>query len=135
MSKRQHEKENSWPCKMCGSCCTIMPMSEQLIDRFRDHFQRPVIEEQVFSANDGLMYIKIITPDKKCIFLKTDNKCAIYENRPEICKKFGRKAGNLECVWISPSGRIRSISQVSRIMERKLRTSKGCELYINHQKI
>lgn len=36
---------------------------------------------------------QIKTVDGTCIYLKDDRKCGIYENRPEICRKFNCRGG------------------------------------------
>ena len=35
----------------------------------------------------------------KCPFLRADYRCNIYENRPDVCRKFGQIEA-LPCKWI-----------------------------------
>lgn len=51
-------EDGKWKCTKCGACC---------------HFVRLVIPQ--FDRGDGA-----------CIYLTTENTCAIYETRPEICR-------------------------------------------------
>lgn len=50
----------NFPCTQCGACC-------RRVGKFKD-FPEPVKE------------------DGSCAHLKEDNTCAIYENRPLICR-------------------------------------------------
>lgn len=54
------------------------------------------------------------TEDGDCVFLKLDNTCAIYEDRPQVCKSFGLSGGAMECPNVAPNGRIRSKEEAKR---------------------
>jgi Fe-S-cluster containining protein len=50
-----------------------------------------------------------ITEDALCPFLKENLECAIYEDRPEICKKFGDESHwTLKCPMQHKDGTPRS---------------------------
>src|SRR5208337_2575374 len=100
--------QKPWPCQRCGKCCVVLPMAPDLIINNRNKFQRKVIEEHPFETSPGHYMLSIITDDMNCVFLTKNNLCAIYEDRPEICRKFGHSIGVLECHRVSPSGRIRT---------------------------
>lgn len=53
-----------FPCTACGACCRSIHLIEE---KYKDQFE---VKE------DG----------KTCVHLGNDNKCTIYNDRPEICK-------------------------------------------------
>jgi Fe-S-cluster containining protein len=71
-------------CKNCGACCKQQPADTTPAEQKQ-------IEEKGFTdfleAPDrtGLRFIKR-KKDGSCLFLTEDNKCAVYEVRPTICK-------------------------------------------------
>ena len=112
-------KTKEWPCQHCGWCCEIFPMDTELVNKYRHLFQRPVKKEvktQRFSRNDTVVFTD--TKNGDCVFLKLDNKCAIYEDRPQICKSFGHSGGEIECPNVAPNGRIRSSEEAKRAKNR-----------------
>jgi len=73
-------------CKAC--CCYNMPFGHNELERFASLIVNPVIGFAPFGT------IKITMTDwnldnNKCPFLRADFKCNIYENRPDVCRKFG----------------------------------------------
>jgi Fe-S-cluster containining protein len=71
-------------CKNCGFCCREQPADtnakeQQRIEAkgFKDFLEDP--------DGTGLRFIRR-KKDGSCFFLTEDNKCMIYEVRPEICK-------------------------------------------------
>jgi len=68
-------------CNQCGKCCQniILPLGIFLDEddiRWVEYHGLGVIEK------DGKQQIKINHPCSKLV----DNKCSIYEDRPEICQ-------------------------------------------------
>lgn len=67
-------------CKQCGKCCKTLVISDKC-------------DEETLSMKKG--YIgslpyqgeKYYIFDLPCVYL-IENKCSIYEDRPEMCKKF-----------------------------------------------
>lgn len=79
------------PCNMCGMCCHqpfITIRDEEIesisncakIDLFT--FLSEYLERN--QDEDKWMFKKI----NPCVFLDKNNKCAIWDGRPEICKEF-----------------------------------------------
>jgi Fe-S-cluster containining protein len=77
-------------CTRCANCCrTLQPVfTEQDIDRIaahrgmtRDEFIANYLEE----AEEGPGYRTKTTP---CPLLGEDNKCTVYDVRPETCRKY-----------------------------------------------
>jgi len=76
---RHRDKFN---CQMCGNCCRlrIISVTDDDIKRISEKGYKD------FYAKKGNEYwMKRVKG--RCIFLK-DDKCSIYEIRPEICRKF-----------------------------------------------
>lgn len=93
-------------------------MPADLVNRFRHKFQRPVVHEHPFEIVEGFFLLTEITKDGYCVFLTEDKLCAIYEDRPEICRKFGQAPGVLECHRVTRSGRVRSPEEAARALKR-----------------
>lgn len=69
----------------------------------------------------------VTTANRKCCFLKNDQRCACYEDRPIVCKKFGDESHLfLKCSWQDKDGRMRS-RQEKRSLERK--SAKECKKF------
>jgi Fe-S-cluster containining protein len=58
-----------------------------------------------------------ITKSSNCIFLTKDKKCAIYEDRPEVCKLYGTSKTNqdLMCPYLKHNGNKRSKADQKKI--------------------
>ena len=72
-------------CKRCGGCCGPIPFPPKLFNRFKGLVQRP------YTLRPFLDNIDIIpwTEDGNCVFLKPDNNCIIYKDRPKVCRIYG----------------------------------------------
>lgn len=86
-------------CK--GECCTWVPLSIKFIKEHENKIQRkilcfephkdrhtvvyPIVE---FANHNGIERAVDVTK-QKCIFLDNNNRCAVYNDRPEICRLFG----------------------------------------------
>ncbi len=79
---------NAIPCdtnKCHSECCGVVPIPNHTFKKNRHLLQRPVkIFKNVFP------YTTVAVDEHgTCGFLSTDFKCAIYDQRPDVCKKFG----------------------------------------------
>jgi Fe-S-cluster containining protein len=81
------------PCLSCGSCCkyvavgidgptSIRAASEILWQLYHENVS-------VFRDGDGEWLVQL---DARCRNLGDDNKCAIYEHRPLICRQHSEKS-------------------------------------------
>lgn len=52
-----------FPCTSCGACC-----------------------RRVYMSHEGLFPQEWVKEDGSCIHLTKENRCAIYETRPEYCR-------------------------------------------------
>lgn len=90
-------------------------MEQAFINRNFDKLQQPVKEYVSFSDS----VVVPLTENGKCPFLQTDFGCAVYETRPDICKKFGDESHILmTCAYQDKTGKERSLKEWSKI-ERK----------------
>lgn len=70
-------------CSGCGKCCTnILAVSEKEIQVIKAYIKKHNIKPINYCNVLSNEYINI------CPFLNSENKCNIYEVRPEICKRF-----------------------------------------------
>lgn len=76
-----HKKD--FKCIMCGNCCrfSIITLTDEDIKRIEDAGQKDFIE------NVSLSEKKLRRVNGRCLFNK-DDKCGIYESRPNVCRNF-----------------------------------------------
>lgn len=79
-----------FPCEMCGRCChqTHIVVRPEEIDRISGASGIPLYEfmtQYLVKMDDGRFLFKKTKP---CAFLGKDNRCTIWENRPQICDDF-----------------------------------------------
>lgn len=70
--------------KCSGSCCGMIPFNRDFLMNNLKYQQRAFYDLKFLEGYEALP----LTDDLKCIFLTPQNKCAIYENRPEVCRKY-----------------------------------------------
>ncbi len=77
-------------CTLCANCCKklIPGFNDEDINRISTHLQitRKEFLKKYLKKNSEKEYEMKQAP---CLFLK-DNKCSIYEIRPEVCRKYPR---------------------------------------------
>lgn len=71
-------------CK--AGCCGPVPFTR---DEWEINKIHKVVKEDVLFSHPSGAVIPLI-PGFRCIFLRNDYKCNIYDTRPEICRKFGK---------------------------------------------
>ena len=77
-----HTKDGT--CSQCGKCCSaILLLSDKEIQKIKN-FLKKNPEVKLVNRNN------ILETEFKdvCPFKTDDNKCGIYEVRPEICRRF-----------------------------------------------
>lgn len=83
-------------CKCKAECCGLVPIPLSIWSKNQHRIQREV-KNILHIQKDGRKDILPVTEELYCPFLKDDLSCAIYEERPEICKKFGDESNPLLC--------------------------------------
>lgn len=96
-------------CRKCpegSGCCGIIYFKKDFIERNKNKFQ----VEPTEIKTDGEIGA-VITDDLMCVFLNRKTKlCAVYDDRPEVCRLFGTKEGiqksglGLACPHFKPNG-------------------------------
>lgn len=78
------------PCHDCTArCCRYfaLEIDRPVTPRDHDHIRWYLLHEHVAVwVQDGSWYLEIKTP---CRHLQPDNRCAIYDTRPQICRDHG----------------------------------------------
>ena len=97
-------------------------MDTPLFTKNFDKIQRPVTELVPF---DNAVVIPI-TDDGYCPFLTNDYQCAIYDERPEVCRKFGDESHpQLFCEFQTKDGKERNKKDRRKISEIQLKAAKN----------
>lgn len=93
-------------CSECFSkckaeCCRFVPMSIRFLENHQDLFQRKVLKLEPHNGNPRFVYpittiecwekgVPVVFKEKQiCPFLDSNNRCVVYNERPEICKLYG----------------------------------------------
>lgn len=129
-------------CKNChkkcqAACCGVCPIPKDIFERNKEKIisnpceilevNGPDIADDLgettineLKERKGKDFIIPITKNMKCCFLNEDLSCNIYQDRPNICKKFGDESHLfMTCLFQDKNGKIRS-RQESRKIERQL---------------
>lgn len=89
----------SAPC--CGAIVIEIELETKHMDKIKSSPRYPC--ERMHVSNS----VAYLTEDLKCIFLNKENKCSIYEDRPEVCRLYGTRP-NLQCPYVHMDGRLRT---------------------------
>ena len=85
----------------CGAhCCGIVPIPLEIWEKNQNKIQKRVIDShKAIGTKDNVQktFVLPITEDYLCPFLQDDLQCAIYEDRPEVCRKYGDESALLLC--------------------------------------
>lgn len=79
------------PCEMCGRCChqpniIIRPEEVERVSAASGCDLYTFMTTKVVQTSDGIFMRK--GPDAPCPFLRKDNRCSIWKDRPMICDDF-----------------------------------------------
>lgn len=122
-------KKSHAQCK--AQCCHVCAIPEAIFERNIEKIVRPIkeirrgagpvipLDLQKLDLKSEEILVVPITQDMKCCFLNEDLNCNIYEDRPNICRKFGDESHIfMTCSYQSKDGRCRS-RQERRMIERQ----------------
>jgi len=91
-------------CK--ADCCGCMtPVSKDVYEKNKHLIKEKIEKELTFDVNEN--EIMLLTKSGKCCFLNTDNDCMIYEERPDVCRRYGTDF-YLPCPYIDRKGNLRN---------------------------
>jgi len=101
--------------KCQAMCCGIVPIPKEIWERNQDKLVR-----ECTNVIDATIAMIPVTESHYCPFLNEDLSCNIYEDRPEVCKKFGDESHPmLRCAFLDKNGKERS-RQAQRHEIRKI---------------
>jgi len=100
-------------CKQnCGECCGIVPIPTNVWNKSKDKINKAIKQVHVSES-----FVFPITEDLKCCFLGEDEKCLIYDERPEVCRKYGQ-CDELPCPYIKKNGHLWTEGKAKQIRKR-----------------
>lgn len=80
-------------CKCKAHCCGIVPIPTPIWQRNQHKIQVEVqkVHKVRITDQENELHTAMLplTEDGLCPFLQEDLKCAIYEDRPKVCRQFG----------------------------------------------
>ncbi len=84
-------------CDLCGGCCRTFPIFASESDARRE--PRIAVEGKELAehlrTSDWKLQLFPLPFHETCCFLGADNRCDIYDTRPEVCRCF--EAGSEQC--------------------------------------
>lgn len=103
--------------KKCGKCCGCVPIQRTVINKNRTRLQR---RYRKIELEEG--FIHPLTADGYCIFLHKETlDCQIYNERPEICMKYGT-IPELPCPYITMNGQERTEKEIKETIDQNSHT-------------
>lgn len=117
-------------------CCSIVPFSKERWERNQHRIITqpkrimPGYGESKITENSNEVILEgDIIPETgtgKCPFLRDDMLCNIYEDRPDICKKFGTESHlMMKCHFQDKEGRERSRQANRHILREQAKWTDG----------
>lgn len=92
----------------------MVPIAQDTLTRLFSYITQPIIKTIPFAAG----VVIPITENGKCPFLQSDYGCAIYNDRPAICKKYGDETHPfMTCSYQTKDGEARPEKERKKIAE------------------
>lgn len=85
----------------CHLCCEPINLTKEFWNKHKDKAQ---LLYELWEV-DGLI-LPLRKDDDHCVFLTTMNGCAVYDDRPIVCRIYGLDSG-FECPYLKPDGTVR----------------------------
>lgn len=102
-------------CK--SSCCGPVPMERVMFNKNFNLVKRPF---ELMDLEDNMVIP--ITEDLTCVFLDPELNCSIYNDRPEVCRKFGDETHiHMTCPYQTKSGEARSNRETKKLMDKQFK--------------
>src|ERR1700759_2775322 len=105
--KKMHPK-----CK--AQCCGIVPIPKEIYKNNQENIIRT--PHQIIENEETFIPL---TKDSYCVFLNEDLSCNIYEERPDICRKFGDESHPMLCCPVLDKNGNERCRQNRREIERQ----------------
>jgi len=93
-------------CRNCARCCIPIAFAVEEWERWKHLAQRPyrLIEADGEILPEG--YVHPLTADNACVFVMPGKRCAIYAERPDICREYGTEPQGACPYWGGPEPRL-----------------------------
>jgi len=81
-------------CWRCGECCRSLvkgvKVTQQEWEAIEEHINKLGIDSVTIQESKGSLRLPTKGADdlRRCVFLKGNNVCEVYDRRPEECKRF-----------------------------------------------
>ena len=112
----------------CGECCGIVPIPTRVWNENKNKAKKFIKQMHVSEV-----FVFPITEDLKCCFLNDNDRCLIYEDRPDVCKKYGQ-CDELPCPYLKKNGRAWTEGKAKQI-RKKIDRDVDNAIKISNQKI
>jgi len=109
-----HERPPNWDriCAGCGECCGPVPVTRGFWRRHKRDALAPFRRRRVGP------HVVAYHPDATCAFLTPSKRCAVYSDRPLVCRLYGT-IPELPCLRMEPT-RARQLCEARlRALDRK----------------
>ena len=100
--------------KCHSDCCGVVPLPADVWERNKHLIQRKL--KEAVSAPHQEVY-PLPEEGVSCLFLTKDCTCAIYDDRPQVCRMYGIHP-DLECPYLKPNGHLRSKASQKQVQRR-----------------
>jgi Fe-S-cluster containining protein len=107
------KKCNVSVCK--AECCGIVPVKNIIVRTFKH-----LINKEAIIKRNGDISMVFDPETFKCGFLDNNCKCKIYENRPDVCRKFADPKEThpmLKCHYLGQISRVDQNKIIDKAME------------------
>lgn len=71
-------------CELCGNCCRYLYFS------FGNDLDADTVKMLGYRNAKYFPNLRVLRLPVSCIYLRDDNKCSIYNSRPNTCRSFPR---------------------------------------------
>jgi uncharacterized protein len=123
--RREDLKPNEVLCDHCtAKCCKYfaMPMDRPANRKDYDFIRWFLLHEQASAfVEDGTWYLLVHT---QCKHLLPDNRCGIYQTRPQICREYTTEGCEFDEGWVYEQY-FETAEQVAEYMEAVLSRKRG----------
>jgi Fe-S-cluster containining protein len=89
--------EEALECDRCGACCStfFVQVSEQDAELEPRIKAASIVVEPWLQSDEWRYRLHPLPFHEGCCFLGSNKLCAIYQSRPQVCRRF--KAGSQQC--------------------------------------
>ncbi len=110
----------------CGECCEDgMVFDRDFFKANESKAKRKIMV--VLELKDNKVYPA--TFDRICPFVGENSKCAIYDERPELCRSFGIEE-HMSCPYVDPEGNARSKEETDRVHYEQFQMEEAFNLVV-----